>query len=458
MNLLDAPLGHAFEGDYPESYGDRAPYLQGVVQRQVDELHRATTSKRGAELMGILRGRRSGRQDLPQLDVRVRRDGSEVLVARGEIVMPSESYQATATQKILESHKFRTAGASNARRGGRFVCVRQPTVFMRDLERAVDECSCHGVTAWPNYVATLAAVGKGIGGAEPVGGIGNFSAYAVPPGVHGLAQPGPLTPRVAVIDTGIPTNPRTDGWLDNVSRSPDNCDLLDVLPGGPDGYLDFQAGHGTFVSGIIQRVAPGAEIRVYRAADTDGFAADDQIADAILRAFDDGAKIINLSLGAQTVDDAAPPAMAEAIRAVHAMSGGQVVIVAAAGNYGDMTPCWPAALPEVEAAAGLTARLTPAAWSSYGDVRFSTVAEGIRSTFVTGSESPVFDREPEVFPEDAWALWTGTSFAAPQIVGAIARICRETGASARQAVDLLDQRGKPIRGFGKAMRILEGVR
>jgi subtilisin family serine protease len=454
MNLTDAPPGHAFEGDYPESHGDHAPHLLSAVQRQVDELQRGTTSSRAVELMGILRDRRSGHQDLPQLDVRTRRDGADVLVARGEIVMPSHAYLAPATQKILESHNFGSAGGAQVRRGGRFVRIRQAT-GVTDLERAVDECGRNGVTAWPNYVATMAAVGKGIGGAEPVGGIGTFSAYAIPSGVP---RPGPLTPRVAIVDTGIPADRRGDGWLDSVSRAPDNCDLLDVLPGGPDGYLDFQAGHGTFVAGIIQRVAPGAEIRVYRAADTDGFATDDQIADAILRAFEDGAEIINLSLGGQTVDDAAPAAMAEAVQAVQTTSGGQVVIVAAAGNYGDATPCWPAALPGVEAVAGLTAGLTPAVWSSYGDVRFSTVAEGIRSTFVTGRESPVFDSDPEVFPADAWALWTGTSFAAPQIVGAIARICRETGLSARQAVDLLDQRGLPIRGFGKAMQILEGVR
>ena len=40
------------------------------------------------------------------------------------------------------------------------------------------------------------------------------------------------------------------------------------------GLIDSHSGHGTFVCGIIQRVAPQAEIRMYRAADSDGFATD----------------------------------------------------------------------------------------------------------------------------------------------------------------------------------------
>jgi subtilisin family serine protease len=262
--------------------------------------------------------------------------------------------------------------------------------------------------------------------------------------------------RVAVIDTGIPRRKRADGFLD-IPRTDDNIDELDVLPAGPDGLLDYQAGHGTFVAGIIQRVVPQADIRMYRAADTDGFATDDDIADAVLRAHDDGAQIINMSMGVRTVDDQPPPATAEAVATVVRESGGKTVIIAAAGNFGDRSTVWPAALEGVEAVAGLTAFLTPASWSSFGDVRFSTVAEGIRSTFVEGTESPVFDPSPDQFTGDAWAVWSGTSFAAPQIAGAVARISYEEGTEPRAAVDKLDAYGKPIAGFGKAMRILQGI-
>jgi subtilisin family serine protease len=263
--------------------------------------------------------------------------------------------------------------------------------------------------------------------------------------------------RVAVIDTGIAPAGRTDSWL-NVERRSDNIDELDVLPAGPDGLLDYSAGHGTFVSGIVQRVAPQAQITMYRAADTDGFATDDGIAAAILQAHADGAQIINLSLGVRTMDDMPPPATAAAVATVLSRPETAPVIIAAAGNYGDQSTVYPAALPGVHAVAGLTAFLTPAPWSSYGsDVAFSAVAEGIRSTYVQGTESPVFDPSPDVFSGPAWAVWSGTSFAAPQVAGAIARISQEENISVRDGAQRLADFGKEIPGYGKAMRILKGI-
>lgn len=451
MNLNNAPPGYAFEGDYPENYGQQRQVLQEIVQRQIGELDR--TGSHPDALMGILRGRRCGREDLSQLELRRRNDGFDCLLGRGEIVMETKSSQVPEVADLMRSYDLSAQPCRHAE----FVRWRRSTLFR--AERVLDECCTLGAETWPNYVATMAAVGKGIGGPEPVPGPGHFSDR-IQSTVSG--------PPVAVIDTGIPSlgdddrypgMSRTDGWLSNVKRTDRNRDLLDDFPCGPDGYLDFQAGHGTFVAGIIQRVAPGADIRVYRAADSDGFATDDEIADAMLQAVAEGAQIINLSLGVRTTDDQPPRAMAAAVADIRRQSGDHVVIVAAAGNFGDHFSCWPAGLDGVEAVAGLTATLDPARWSSHGNhVRFSTVAEGIRSTFVTGREAPVFDREPEEFPQDAWALWSGTSFAAPQIAGAVVRICQEVEMSPRQAVDKLHERGKPISCYGRGMQILEGVR
>jgi thermitase len=316
------------------------------------------------------------------------------------------------------------------------------------VDRIIDACAAAKVSAWPNYLSTMAAVSKGVGGPEP----------APVPEAPPQLPPAQRAVRVAVIDTGIPADLRKDRWLADVPRTADNIDPLDILPAGRDGLLDYAAGHGTFVTGVIRRVAPHAEIHMYRAADSDGFATDHDIAEAILRAHDDGAEVINLSLGARTVDDQPPPATAQAVATVLRESGERTVIVAAAGNYGDESKVWPAALDGVEAVAGLTAYLTPTAWSSYGHrIRFSTVGEGLRSTFVPGTESPVFDPAPDHFGPDAWAMWSGTSFAAPQVTGAVARISAEEGIEPRAAVDKLDGYGKPVEGFGKAMRILRGL-
>jgi hypothetical protein len=441
-------LGYAFEDDYPESYGpEQIARLRTVLQQQVGQLGAGGASA-DDRLLGILIGRRCANTGRAQVETRTRRDGALCLMARGEVVLPAA--EAGTVGHLLAN--FEQPHRPRAGKPGAYVRMRQKAVSASEVDRVIDACAAAKVAAWPNYLATLAAVSKGVGGPEPAPALTGGLATAAPSYANGAVV------RVAVIDTGIPSAKRADGWLADVHRTADNIDELDVLPAGPDGLLDYQAGHGSFVAGVIRRVAPHAEIRMYRATDSDGFGTDHDIAEAILQAHDDGAQIINMSLGVRTVDDQPPPAMADAIATVQRESGGRTVIVAAAGNYGDAFPVWPAALPGVEAVAGLTAYLVPSAWSSYGrHVRFSTVGEGIRSTFVPGIESPVFDPSPDTFGPDPWAMWSGTSFAAPQIAGAVARVSYEEAMEPRAAVDRLDEFGKPIGGFGKAMRILHGI-
>jgi subtilisin family serine protease len=444
MNLIDAPLGLAFEGDYPESYGPDTSSLRTVVQRQVGGL---TSPDAGADarLIGILTGRRSGDLTRSQVEVSIREDGGESLLARGELALATAAYRAGTVAHLLTSYD--EVGQ------GDHVLLRRPQAVRSEVERIIAECSAEKVSASLNYLNTMAAIGKGIGGPENAPRLPDFGQYRIPG-----ASEGGRRVRVAVIDTGVPQVTRGDHWLDGVPRTADNIDELDVLPAGPDGHFDYAAGHGTFVTGVIQRVAPTADITMYRAADTDGFASDFAVAAAILQAHRDGAEVINLSLGSQTVDDEPPPLMAEAVRTVQQESGGATVIVAAAGNYGNQNKVFPAALDGVEAVAGLTPDLEPAGWSSSGSaIRFSAVGEGIHSIFPEGVESPVFDPEPDTFGPNAAALWSGTSFAAPQITGAIARIVAELGSTPRAAVDLLDARGVEIDGYGKGMRILQGI-
>ena len=89
--------------------------------------------------------------------------------------------------------------------------------------------------------------------------------------------------KVAIIDTGIADQqvPRTDGLLAGIRRTPQNIDSLTSFPiGDPDTdtYLDFDAGHGTFVAGIVSQVAPDAAISVYRAIDSDGIGSEVAVA------------------------------------------------------------------------------------------------------------------------------------------------------------------------------------
>jgi hypothetical protein len=451
MNFEEDHLGYVFEGDYPESYDEaETARLRAILDQQIGRLGPGDPES-DARLLGILEGRRSkGSASCAQIERRFRRDRSLSLLARGELLMSAEDYKRYADRV----EKFDAPAHPAGGRTGN-VCLRRSRAHAGDIDRLIDQAGAMKLAAYPNYLATMAAVGKGIGGPENVSALPEAEVAKLTG-----PKPGRDPVTVAVIDTGIPAAKRGDHVLDDVRRQPkDNIDELDVFPSGPDGWLDYQAGHGTFVAGVVRRVAPAARIVMYRAADSDGFATDHDIAEAILRAHEDGAKIINLSLGLRTVDDQPPPAIAEAVARVKRESKGETVLVAAAGNNGDASKVWPAALEDVEAVAGLTAHLTPSAWSSYGDnVRFSTVAEGIRSTYVKGTESPVFDPSPDEFGADAWAFWSGTSFAAPQIAGAIARICDELGETPREAVKRLDKYGRPTPGgFGKAMRILQGL-
>jgi subtilisin family serine protease len=273
---------------------------------------------------------------------------------------------------------------------------------------------------------------------------------------------------VAVIDTGINRHDRTDGWLAGIPETPGNVDPLDVFPvtvrNGQitrgDKLLDLSAGHGTFVAGVVEQVAPAATIAVYRSVDTQGAGTSHHVARAIILAARDGADIINASLGTMTVDNLPPLAFTTALDIVQAEHP-DVLIVASAGNMGQETPMFPAAMKGVVGVGALSAKLTPAPWSNHGFwVNCSAVGIGIISTFVEGLE-PHTDAHRNVvteqFPPDAWAIWSGTSFSAPQIAGKVAQLCQMNNVQPAVALTQL-LAGKPIRpGYGSVIRILPGT-
>lgn len=266
--------------------------------------------------------------------------------------------------------------------------------------------------------------------------------------------PRPIT--VAVIDTGINHQGRTDGWLTAIAETAQNEDPLDVLPA--DGKLDVSAGHGSFVSGVIQQVAPQATVVVYRAADTDGMATTDAVGTAISQAAADGADIISLSLGTTTVDGQPPAAFTVALQTLQA-SYPDVLVVASAGNMGSDTPVFPAAMDGVIGVAALNPDLTPVSWSSFGPwVRCSAVGVGVASTFVAGAE-PHSDGSSQQFGPNAWAIWSGTSFSAPQVSGRVAQLCQSSTDPVLplEALDdqLLDGQ-HTVDGYGALLQILPG--
>jgi subtilisin family serine protease len=160
----------------------------------------------------------------------------------------------------------------------------------------------------------------------------------------------------------------------------------------------------------------------------------------------------------ETADDERPIALdvaMEMLAELQEATGREIKVVAAAGNFGHDRPCWPAAFPGVIAVGALTQDLRPTAWSTRGFwVDCSTMGEGVRSAFVEGRESPMVDPQPDTFERDAWALWSGTSFSAPQVTGAVARLAQERNLSLRSAFAQLITGQRRIPGFGPAVRIL----
>jgi subtilisin family serine protease len=243
----------------------------------------------------------------------------------------------------------------------------------------------------------------------------------------------PLAPvRVAVIDSGV------DG------KHPDLVAKIvaarSFVGGSP--LVDTQ-GHGTFVAGLIAAetnnaigvagMAPSAQLVVAKVVREDRTIPLDAEAAAIRWAVDQGARVINLSLGG--VRDPRDPrrdtySAGEAKALAYAYARG-AVIVAAVGN-GDQAPVspwsyasYPAALPHVIGVSALARDGSIPAFSNrdpiYNDV--SAPGEDIVSTFpraLTAQRPTCVEQGYSPCGPPDYRRAEGTSFAAPQVSAAAA--------------------------------------
>lgn len=483
MPFDETKKGDPFYGDFPD-LPDKGPWadLAATVQRQVRELAqlRFMPDARHRFLEQLMQRRqsadRSGDDIVAPFDFLPVDAGFDMLIVPDELLLarPHPEWEPDRDTRSLLVYLGLEIGEVDCHELRRRVLRLIPTTQMgpKQLADAAWLLRSNGFEASVSNITPTSPIikpppsGTPGGGAPPTGSSAG-GASGVEPQAQALRRPGsdgrPGEPAVvAVIDTGIPQAPREDGWLNDVPRD-GNIDPLHVfpLPNG-DGYLDDAAGHGTFVAGCIQQVAPGADIRAYRAVDSDGIGSEVRVACELIRAVkQDGAQIVNLSVGCQTPDNVPPVGLKAALEIIgewERETGREVLIVSAAGNFGDTVPCWPAAFRRVVSVAALAPDLTGAPWSTRGPwVTCSTIGQGICSTFVTGEESPQLDPQATVFGPDAWAVWSGTSFSAPQIAGALARLHQVDGYSPRQALRWLLSAGRPLPGFGQALKILPGV-
>lgn len=241
---------------------------------------------------------------------------------------------------------------------------------------------------------------------------------------------------VAVLDTGVFT-----GHPDLTRRVVDCKDFTHRKHAVREDLCDDEHGHGTHVAGTIAAdggedglgivgVAPEANLLAYRVCGKSGSCWSDDIAVAIRTATDNGAHIINLSLGSDTSSSLIEDAVA------YATDNG-VLVVAAAGNDGPYADSidYPGALDRVIAVGALDIDRVIAEWSSHGnneqtepyvvqerDIEFAAPGVNIESTFNDGG----------------YAILSGTSMAAPHIAGFAAAAWDVTGEEQSVAVrDLL---------------------
>jgi len=457
--------------------GGRAePALTAEIQRQVTELaQRRYEPAVRHELLRQLADRRvaASRTPVVRFDSLPVDVGYDSLLVSGEVLITQRSF--TEAQPYLDALGLVQTGMDHRQIG----CEEEDAAALADqvvvlthqgrqrtpIPLAAQELAdigrnlrLRGFSAGVTAVVTSAPIVKGQGGPRP----------ALQGEIAPLSNEGP---RVAIIDTGI--SPQRAGTVLPGSMR----DVLHQFPLGnsPQAraerrrYLSLEAGHGTFVTGIVQQLAPDAAIKVYRAVDSDGIGSEVAVASRMIQAVREGAQILNLSLGCQTQNDHPPVAMRAAVDWISEWERDhqEVLIVAAAGNYGDTRPSWPAALPGVVSVAGLAPDMLPSLWSSHGFwVTCSTVGEGLRSTFVEGTEPPLQDPAPvPVTPPHVtsfhgnppWAAWSGTSFTAPQITGLLAQRYPGSGLTLRGTLQQILSEGRPLPDFGQAVHVLDGI-
>jgi len=204
--------------------------------------------------------------------------------------------------------------------------------------------------------------------------------------------------KVAVVDSGVDV-----GHVDlqaKVTRSVE----VHLGPRGAivtDGVGADLAGHGTACADVIGRLAPACELWNVRALGPDCKGSPAALLAAFRWCVDQGANVVNLSLGVRD------PGLAEPLRELVDLAYRRsILVVAAASN-----------IPN--------ARSYPSAFASLVCVDAGYFASPDDFVFRVGGDAEI--EAPGVYVEAAWPgggrkLVTGTSFATPHVSGHLARI------------------------------------
>ncbi|MGB7375896.1 MAG: S8 family peptidase [Rivularia sp. (in: cyanobacteria)] len=229
---------------------------------------------------------------------------------------------------------------------------------------------------------------------------------------------------VAVLDTGIDRNHddlknniwTNSGEIADNGRDDDGNGYIDDFygwnfDGNNNSTMDLD-GHGTHVSGTIAGenngfgvtgIAYDAQIMPVKVLDDFGSGSNNAVADGIYYAVDNGADVINLSLGGSLPNS-------EVEEAVKYASEQGVTVVMAAGNSSGQMPLYPARYADRYgiAVGAIDEDKTLAS--------FSNRAGSEELTYVTAPGVDIYS----TLPDNQYESYSGTSMATPHIAGVVA--------------------------------------
>jgi subtilisin family serine protease len=236
---------------------------------------------------------------------------------------------------------------------------------------------------------------------------------------------------IAIIDSGInPQHPEFTG------RIVDGYDFINLDDDPTDDH-----GHGTHVAGIAAAgingvgtvgVCPQCKIMPVKVLNQRNGGTWGTVSKGILFAVDNGADVINLSLGATITSTTL-------VSSVEYALAHNVVIVAAAGNMGSNTQFYPAALPGVIGVSGTDSSDTYWPISNYGGyIDVAAPAVNIYSAY------------HDLVNSSGYAYMSGTSMASPFVAGLAGLIrSRLPDASVEQVTLLMQQSAVDLGEIGR---------
>ncbi len=201
--------------------------------------------------------------------------------------------------------------------------------------------------------------------------------------------------KIAILDTGV---------------DPNHLDIAEKLGPGYNAFddnTDFSDahGHGTHVAGVaaaltnnvtgIAGISWDSTILPVKVLNDEGEGSSYEVAKGIYWAVDQGADVINMSLG----DYYPSELLHDAIRYAYEQD---VVLIAASGNDNVQDPMYPAQYEEVFTVGAVNDARNRAFFSNYGD-HVDVTAPG--------------EHIPSLFPDNNYVVMSGTSMAAPHVAG-----------------------------------------